>query len=59
MQTFTQITAQASPFSRRTLDQLEDQIVGLSQQMNVAEYEFLALIREFDIHQGWKAWLRW
>jgi hypothetical protein len=57
MQTFTQITAQASPFSRRTLDQLEDQIVGLSQQMNVAEYEFLVLIREFDIRQGWKAWL--
>jgi hypothetical protein len=53
----TETTAQASPVSRRTLDQLEGEIVSLCQQMNVAEYDFLVLIREFDIRQGWKAWL--
>jgi hypothetical protein len=57
MQTTAQTTAQPSPVSRRTLDQLEVEIISLSQQMNVAEYEFLVLIREFDIRQGWKAWL--
>jgi len=25
--------------------------------MNASEYEFLVLIREFDIRQGWKEWL--
>jgi hypothetical protein len=47
----------SSPISRRTLDQLEGEIINLSQQLNVTEYEFLVLIREFDIRQGWKAWL--
>ncbi|MFT4720862.1 MAG: hypothetical protein ACI9SB_002034 [Candidatus Azotimanducaceae bacterium] len=47
----------APPISRRSLDQLEGEIISLSQQLNVTEYEFLVLIREFDIRQGWKAWL--
>jgi hypothetical protein len=47
----------SSPISRRSLDQLEGEIINLSQQLNVTEYEFLVLIREFDIRQGWKAWL--
>jgi hypothetical protein len=47
----------SSPISRRSLDQLEGEIINLSQQLNVTEYEFLELIREFDIRQGWKAWL--
>lgn len=38
-----------SPISRRSLDQLEGEIINLSQQLNVTEYEFLVLIREFDI----------
>ncbi|MFT7044618.1 MAG: hypothetical protein ACJAW7_003396 [Candidatus Azotimanducaceae bacterium] len=57
MQIFTDTTAQASPVSRRTLDQLEGEIISLCHQMNVAEYDFLLLIREFDLRQGWKAWL--
>jgi hypothetical protein len=51
-----QINTQTTPVSRRTLDQLEGEIISLSQRINVAEYEFLTLIREFDIRQGWKAW---
>jgi hypothetical protein len=47
----------SSPISRRSLDQLEGEIINLSQQLNVTEYAFLVLIREFDIRQGWKAWL--
>jgi hypothetical protein len=35
---------------------LEGEIINLSHQLNVTEYEFLVLIREFDIRQGWKAW---
>ena len=47
----------SSLISRRSLDQLEGEIINLSQQLNVTEYEFLLLIREFDVRQGWKAWL--
>ncbi len=42
--------------SRRSLDQLEDALVSSAQRINASEYEFLVLVREFDIRQGWKAW---
>ena len=41
----------------RPLEQLEDDIISLSQHINASEYQFLELIREFDIRQGWKSWL--
>ena len=40
--------------SRRSIDQLETEIISLSEQINSKEYEFLVLIREFDLRQGWK-----
>ena len=40
--------------SRRNLDQLEEEIISLSAHINATEYEFLVLIREFDLRQGWK-----
>jgi len=40
--------------SRRSIDQLETDIISLSQQINAKEYEFLVLLREFDLRQGWK-----
>ena len=43
-----------SVISRRNLDQLEEDIISLSAQINATEYEFLVLIREFDLRQGWK-----
>jgi hypothetical protein len=43
--------------SRRSLDQLEDDIITLSSHANSIEYEFLVLVREFDLRQGWKAYL--
>ncbi len=58
---------QLSPVPHRSLDELESDIVSHAQRMNVLEYEFHVLIREFDIRQGWKAnlsnscaeWLNW
>jgi len=47
---------QLSPISNRSLEQLEDELISFSKRMNGQEYEFLVLIREFDIRQGWKAW---
>ena len=47
---------QPSPVSQRSLDDLEAAIVSHAQRMNIFEYEFLVLIREFDVRQGWKAW---
>lgn len=47
---------QASPVTRRSLDQLEDEIVSLSHRFNATEYQFLILVREFDIRQGWRAY---
>jgi hypothetical protein len=44
---------QVSPISTRTLDQLQDEIISVSKRMNASEYEFLVLIRELDIRQGW------
>ena len=42
--------------SKRSLDQLEGQIASLASHINASEYEFLVLVREFDLRQGWKAW---
>jgi len=47
---------QLSPISNRSLEQLEDDLISFSKRMNGQEYEFLVLIREFDIRQGWKVW---
>ncbi len=46
----------AQILSRRSLDELEDEIVSLSGRINAFEYEFLVLIREFDRRQGWRAY---
>ena len=46
----------AKLITRRSLDQLEEDIISLSSHINAAEYEFLVLVREFDIRQGWKAY---
>jgi hypothetical protein len=40
--------------TRRSLDQLEEDIITLSSHINSMEYEFLVLLREFDLRQGWK-----
>ena len=37
-----------------SLDDLEAEIVTLSQRINAFEYDFLTLVREFDLRQGWK-----
>ena len=42
--------------SKRTIDQLEDDIITFAGRINQAEHEFLVLIREFDLRQGWKAY---
>ena len=46
----------AHPPARKSLDQLEEDIISLSQHINASEYEFLVLLREFDLRQGWKAY---
>jgi hypothetical protein len=46
----------SAKFSKLNLDDLEHQIVGLSARISATEYEFLVLLREFDLRQGWKAW---
>ena len=42
--------------TRRSLDQLEKDIISLSSHINATEYEFLVLVREFDLRQGWRAY---
>jgi hypothetical protein len=42
--------------SKRSIDQLEDDIVHHCEQLNIREYEFLVDLREFDLRQGWKAY---
>ena len=42
--------------SRRSLDELEQELVVHAQRINAEEYAFLELVREFDIRQGWKAY---
>ena len=46
----------SATFSKLHLEDLEDQIVNLSPRINASEYEFLVLLREFDLRQGWRAW---
>ena len=46
----------SAKFSHLNLDDLEHQIVSLSARINASEYEFLVLLREFDLRQGWQAW---
>lgn len=43
--------------SGKSLDQLETDLISLSQHINASEYEFLVLLREFDLRQGWKPYL--
>jgi hypothetical protein len=45
-----------NPITRRSLDQLETDLISLSSHINSQEYEFLVLLREFDLRQGWKAY---
>ncbi len=46
----------ARVIGHRSLDQLEEDIISLSSHINATEYEFLVLVREFDLRQGWKAY---
>ncbi len=43
--------------SKRSIDQLESDIISLAEQVNAKEYEFLVAVREFDLRQGWKPYL--
>ncbi len=45
----------SATFSKLRLEDLEGQIVNLSEQINASEYKFLVLLREFDLRQGWVA----
>ena len=40
--------------SKRSIDQLESDLISRAAQINVQEYAFLVDLREFDIRQGWK-----
>ena len=40
--------------SKRSIDQLESDLIRRAQQINIQEYEFLVDLREFDIRRGWK-----
>ena len=40
----------------RSLDTLEEDLISLAQQINKGEYQFLLLVREFDLRQGWRAY---
>ena len=46
----------SATFSNLHLDDLENQLITLSFRINASEYQFLVLLREFDLRQGWKAW---
>ena len=43
--------------SKRSIDQLESDLIRRAQQINIQEYEFLVDLREFDLRQGWKEYL--
>ena len=45
-----------SHLTHRNLDQLEADIVSLSTHINAQEYEFLVLLREFELRQVWKVY---
>lgn len=40
----------------RSVDQLEENLLTLSQRRNELEYEFLKAVQEFEIRQGWRLW---
>ena len=42
--------------SRRSIDQLEKDLISRAERINTEEYEFLVDLREFDLRQGWKAY---
>jgi hypothetical protein len=46
----------SATFSNLHIDDLEDQLIDHSSRINASEYQFLVLLREFDLRQGWKAW---
>jgi len=48
--------ATSAIFSNLHLDELENQLISHSFRINANEYQFLVLLREFDLRQGWKAW---
>ena len=50
------VTQPTPIITRRSLDQLENALMSCAQRINASEYEFMVLVREFDIRQGWKAW---
>jgi hypothetical protein len=37
--------------THRSLDDLESEIINLAARINSAEYDFLVLVREFDLRQ--------
>ena len=45
-----------SALKTRSLDTLEEDLISLAQQINKGEYQFLLLVREFDLRQGWRAY---
>ena len=45
-----------SPISKRSLEDLESELVSYAGRMNMLEYEFLSVALEYDLRQGWKAW---
>lgn len=42
--------------AKRTVDELDQQILTLSTHINAATYELLVMIREFDERAGWLQW---
>ncbi|MEL7185452.1 MAG: DUF222 domain-containing protein, partial [Pseudomonadota bacterium] len=40
----------------RSIDELEQNILSLARQINVATYELLVMVREFDERAGFLAW---
>jgi hypothetical protein len=49
--------AAAQVITRRTLDELESDLINRATCINAEEYAFLCDVREFDLRQGWKAYL--
>jgi hypothetical protein len=43
--------------SKRSIDQLESDLINRSKHINTQEYDFLVDLREFDLRQGWKLYL--
>tara|TARA_E500000331_G_scaffold336758_1_gene364215 strand:+ start:181 stop:1368 length:1188 start_codon:yes stop_codon:yes gene_type:complete len=45
-----------STLKSSSLDTLEENLISLSEHINQQEYQFLLLVREFDLRQGWRAY---